>query len=89
MTGRIAVASALAILLLAGGVVAQTPPKLLVSPSKGQSKEQQSKDTTECAQRAKEQAASSQAQHAAPAGAQADLAGAFSACMEGRGYSVK
>ena len=138
-----AVGIALATLLSGAAVFAQTAPKVFVYPNKGQSKDQQSKDTAECRQWASEQAPPSQAptgpgthargtvggaargaavgaavgaiagdagkgagagavvggvggrraskrgQQAAQAGEQNDLARAFAACMESRGYSVK
>ena len=51
----------LAMAMVASPVFAQTEPKVFVAPNKGQSKDQQSKDTTECRQFATEQAPPSQA----------------------------
>ncbi|HVO25682.1 MAG TPA: glycine zipper family protein [Candidatus Margulisiibacteriota bacterium] len=47
--------------MVASAVFAQTQPKVFVAPNKGQSKDQQSKDTAECKQFATEQAPPSQA----------------------------
>jgi OmpA family protein len=46
----------LATAMVASAVFAQTEPKVFVAPNKGQSKDQQSKDTAECRQIATEQA---------------------------------
>ena len=46
----------LATVTIASAVFAQTEPKVFVAPNKGQSKDQQSKDTAECKQTATEQA---------------------------------
>ena len=58
-------ASAIGIVLgtamVAGAVIAQTEPKVFVAPNKGQSADQQSKDTAACKQWATEQAPPSQA----------------------------
>jgi hypothetical protein len=51
----------LALALCATAVVAQTAPKVFVYPSKGQSQDQQNKDTGECQQWASTQAPPSQA----------------------------
>ena len=51
----------LATVTVASAVFAQTEPKVFVAPNKGQSKDQQSKDTAECRQFATEQAPPSQA----------------------------
>jgi hypothetical protein len=51
----------LATVMIAAAVFAQTAPKVFVAPNKGQSKEQQNKDTAECRQWATEQAPPSQA----------------------------
>lgn len=45
----------------AAGALAQSAPKVFVYPTKGQSKDQQSKDTAECQQWARQQAPPSQA----------------------------
>jgi hypothetical protein len=42
--------------VVASSVLAQTEPKVFIAPNKGQSKDQQSKDTAECRQIATEQA---------------------------------
>ena len=139
-----AIAISLGMLMGAAGAFAQKAPKVFVYPTKGQSKDQQSKDTAECKQWAAEQAppsgaptgmgthgrgvvggaakgaalgaavgaisgkgagkgagigavgggalgrrGSKKAQAEAQAGEQNDLARAFAACMESRGYSVK
>ncbi len=47
--------------MVASAVFAQTEPKVFVSPNKGQSADQQSKDNAECKQIATEQAPPSQA----------------------------
>ena len=51
----------LATVMVASAVFAQTEPKVFVAPNKGQSKDQQSKDTAECRQIATEQAPPAQA----------------------------
>ncbi len=51
----------LATLMVASAALAQTEPKVFVVPNKGQSKDQQSKDTTQCRQFATEQVPPSQA----------------------------
>ena len=138
-----AIAISFGMLMGAAGVFAQSAPKVFVYPTKGQSKDQQGKDTAECNQWAAEQAPPSGAptgtgthgravvggaakgaavgaalgaiggnagkgaaagavvggvggrrgskrqQQAAQAGEQNDLARAFAACMESRGYTVK
>jgi len=55
-----AIGITLATLLSGAPVFAQTAPKVFVYPNKGQSKDQQNKDTTECRQWATEQAPPSQ-----------------------------
>jgi hypothetical protein len=61
MTRFTAIAIALGMLMSPAGVFAQAPPKVFVYPNKGQSKDQQSKDTAACQQWASEQAPPSQA----------------------------
>jgi hypothetical protein len=56
-----AIAISLGVLMGAAGASAQSAPKVFVAPNKGQSKDQQSKDTAECQQWANEQAPPSQA----------------------------
>ena len=57
MRSIIAIGIGLELLLFPSvSVRAQSPPKVFVSPNKGQSQDQQSKDTTECRQIAAEQA---------------------------------
>jgi hypothetical protein len=56
-----AIAIGLGMLVGTAGVFAQSAPKVFVYPSKGQSKDQQSKDTATCQQFANEQAPPSQA----------------------------
>jgi hypothetical protein len=51
----------LATAMVASAVFAQTEPKVFVAPNKGQSADQQSKDTAECKQTATEQAPLSEA----------------------------
>ena len=51
----------LATIMVASAVFAQTEPKVFVAPNKGQSAEQQSKDTAECKQLATQQAPPPQA----------------------------
>jgi len=51
----------LATAMVASAVFAQTEPKVFVAPNKGQSADQQSKDTAECKQLATQQAPPSQA----------------------------
>ena len=51
-----AIAVSLGMLIGAAGAFAQSAPKVFVYPTKGQSKDQQSKDTYECRQWAAEQA---------------------------------
>ena len=51
----------LATAMVAGPVFAQTEPKVFVAPNKGQSADQQSKDTAECRQSATAQAPPAQA----------------------------
>src|SRR5215813_10690846 len=57
-----AIGITLAAVMVASTVLAQTAPKVFVAPNKGQSKDQQSKDTAECKQWATEQAPPAQAQ---------------------------
>ena len=143
MRGFTAIAICLGMITWAAGAFAQSAPKVFVYPTKGQSKDQQSKDTAECKQWAAEQAPPSGAptgtgthgrgvvggaakgaalgaavgaiggnagkgagagavvggvagrrgskrkQEAAQAEEGNDLARAFAACMESRGYTVK
>jgi OmpA family protein len=60
MSSRIAIGIVLATAVASSWVLAQTEPKVFVAPNKGQSAEQQSKDTAECKQMANEQAPLSQ-----------------------------
>jgi len=57
---RLAVAVAFGALVCGTGVFAQTAPKVFVAPNKGQSQDQQSKDTADCQQWATQQAPPSQ-----------------------------
>ena len=56
-----AIGIVLATVMVASAVLAQTEPKVFVAPNKGQSADQQSKDTAECKQSATQQAPPSQA----------------------------
>jgi uncharacterized protein YcfJ len=55
-TRRVSVAIAYGSLACAVAAFAETPPKLFVSPSKGQSQQQQPQDTAECQEWATQQA---------------------------------
>jgi OmpA family protein len=55
------IAISLGMLMGASGAFAQSAPKVFVAPNKGQSKDQQSKDTAECQQWATQQAPPAQA----------------------------
>ncbi len=57
---RNALAIGFGMLVCATAVVAQTAPKVFVAPGKGQSQEQQNKDTADCQQWATQQAPPSQ-----------------------------
>lgn len=71
-----AIAAALATILTGSVVFAQAEPKVFVAPNKGQSAEQQSKDTGECKQFANEQAPIPQAQTGAGTHARGTVGGA-------------
>jgi len=56
-----AIVIGLGLFLCATGALAQSAPKVFVSPNKGQSQDQQSRDTSECQKWATQQAPPSQA----------------------------
>ena len=66
----------LATAMVASAVFAQTDPKVFVAPNKGQSADQQSKDTAECKQTATAQAPPSQAPTGAGTHARGTVGGA-------------
>jgi hypothetical protein len=76
MTRCIAIAIGFGMLMYAGAVPAQTAPKVFVSPNKGQSQDQQNKDTAECQQWATQQAPPSQAATGAGTHARGAVGGA-------------
>jgi OmpA family protein len=65
-----------ATVMVASAVFAQTEPKVFVAPNKGQSADQQSKDTAECKQSATAQAPPSQAPTGAGTHARGTVGGA-------------
>jgi hypothetical protein len=71
-----AIAISLGMLTGAAAVFAQSAPKVFVAPNKGQSQEQQNKDTAECQQWATEQAPPSQAATGAGSNARGTVGGA-------------
>jgi hypothetical protein len=73
----------LATVMVTSAVVAQTQPKVFVAPNKGQSKDQQSKDTAECKQFATEQAPPSQAPTGAGTHARGTVGGAAKGAAAG------
>ena len=78
-----AIGITLATLLSGPAVFAQTAPKVFVYPNKGQSKDQQSKDTAECRQIATEQAPPSQAPTGAGTHARGTAGGAAKGAAAG------
>ena len=60
MLRRLAVAICFGTLVCGAEVFAQTAPKVFVSPNKGQSQDQQNRDTADCQQWATQQAPPSQ-----------------------------
>lgn len=73
----------LATVTVASAVFAQTEPKVFVAPNKGQSKDQQSKDTAECRQFATEQVPPSQAPTGAGTHARGTAGGAAKGAAAG------
>jgi hypothetical protein len=73
---RITAVSALSVLLVATGVYAQSQPKVFVHPNKGQTKDQQAQDTSECQQWATQQAGAPPAQGGAGSHARGTAGGA-------------
>jgi hypothetical protein len=73
----------LATVMVASAVFAQTEPKVFVAPNKGQSKDQQSKDSAECRQIATEQAPPSQAPTGAGTHARGTAGGAAKGAAAG------
>jgi len=73
---RVVVAIAIGAVLSAAAGLAQTAPKVFVSPNKGQSQDQQNKDTADCQQWANQQAPPSQAATGAGSNARGAVGGA-------------
>jgi hypothetical protein len=73
----------LAMVMVASAVPAQTEPKVFVAPNKGQSKDQQNKDTAECKQTATEQAPPAQAPTGAGTHARGTAGGAAKGAAAG------
>jgi hypothetical protein len=69
--------------LVASAVFAQTEPKVFVAPNKGQSADQQAKDTAECKQTATQQAPLSQAPTGAGTHARGTAGGAAKGAAAG------